>query len=61
MRYSPESIVADEPDHPAASMRARIDSLLPDVRDAQVIRVGRSVETSIGGRQRAEPEIEAGQ
>jgi hypothetical protein len=45
----PESLCSGEPDYPHAVMRARIESLMPDVHDAQVFRDGRSVETWVAG------------
>jgi hypothetical protein len=57
----PESVASDEPDYEHAAMRARLDSLLPRVHDAQVIRNGRSVETWTDGKILPETELEAGQ
>ena len=45
-----QSVVLDEPDYDHAAVRARIESLLPPVHDAQVLRGGQSIETWAGGQ-----------
>ena len=55
----PESLCSGDPDYPHAAMRARIESLLPDVHDTQVSPDGRPAGTWVARSEitgaRAEP------